>query len=140
MRRATLSVSLVAALTGLVSAQQPPVKTVTTGVIVDVTVMDGKGNPVLDVGADEFELSEDGVRQQIVSATLVISAREHQRSRCRCRTDAARADDLLPAAYQPTNTKNDGTFRKISVKVKRSKVTVRARPGYVAVTRSPGGA
>jgi hypothetical protein len=43
-------------------------------------------------------------------------------------------------AYQPTNTKNDGTFRKISVKVKRSKVTVRARPGYVAVTRSPGGA
>jgi VWFA-related protein len=36
-------------------------------------------------------------------------------------------------AYQPTNTKLDGTFRKVSVKVKRPKITVRARPGYVAL-------
>ncbi|HEX6465535.1 MAG TPA: VWA domain-containing protein, partial [Vicinamibacterales bacterium] len=35
-------------------------------------------------------------------------------------------------AYQPTNMKLDGTFRKVTVKVKRPKVTVRARPGYVA--------
>lgn len=34
--------------------------------------------------------------------------------------------------YQPTNTAADGTFRKVSVKVKRGKYTVRARPGYVA--------
>jgi VWFA-related protein len=34
--------------------------------------------------------------------------------------------------YQPTNAKLDGTFRKVSVKVKRSKVTVRSRPGYLA--------
>src|SRR4029078_9784807 len=35
-------------------------------------------------------------------------------------------------AYQPTNTKLDGKFRRITVKVKRPKTTVRARPGYMA--------
>jgi VWFA-related protein len=35
--------------------------------------------------------------------------------------------------YQPTNTAMDGKFRRVSVKVKRSKVSVRARPGYLAV-------
>jgi VWFA-related protein len=34
--------------------------------------------------------------------------------------------------YQPTNTAMDGTFRKVTVKVKRSKTTVKARPGYLA--------
>ena len=71
MRRAALSVFLVAALTCLVSGQQPPVKTVTTGAIVDVTVVDAKGNAVLDLAPEDFEVSEDGVRQRVVSATLV---------------------------------------------------------------------
>lgn len=37
--------------------------------------------------------------------------------------------------YQPTNAAADGKFRKVSVKVKRGKYTVRARPGYVAQSR-----
>jgi VWFA-related protein len=36
--------------------------------------------------------------------------------------------------YQPTNASLDGKFRKVSVKVKRGKYTVRARPGYVATS------
>ena len=36
-------------------------------------------------------------------------------------------------AYQSTNSALDGTFRRVTVKVKRSKVTVRSRIGYVAV-------
>ena len=36
--------------------------------------------------------------------------------------------------YQPTNAAADGKFRKVTVKVKRGKFTVRARPGYVATT------
>jgi VWFA-related protein len=72
MQRAALSVCLAVGLTCLISArQQPPVKTITTGVVVDVTVVDGKGNPVLDLAPQDFELSEDGVRQRIVSAMLV---------------------------------------------------------------------
>ena len=35
--------------------------------------------------------------------------------------------------YSPTNAKMDGTFRQISVRVKRPGVEVRARKGYVAV-------
>ena len=54
-----------------VRGQQPPVKTVTTGVLVDVTVVDRNGQTVLDLTPDEFEVSEDGVRQQLVSVTLV---------------------------------------------------------------------
>lgn len=71
MRFAAFSVSLAIGLTCLVGAQQSPVKTTTTGVVLDVTVVDGKGNAVLDLTPDEFELSEDGARQRIVSATLV---------------------------------------------------------------------
>lgn len=35
--------------------------------------------------------------------------------------------------YVPTNSAMDGTYRKIAVKVKRSGVTLRTRPGYLAV-------
>ena len=37
--------------------------------------------------------------------------------------------------YQPANPAMDGKYRRVSVKVKRPKVTVRARPGYLAVPR-----
>jgi VWFA-related protein len=53
-------------------AQQPPIaRTTTTGVVVDVSVVDRDGKPVLDLRPDEFELSEDGKRQQIAWASLV---------------------------------------------------------------------
>jgi VWFA-related protein len=35
-------------------------------------------------------------------------------------------------AYQPTNPAQDGKFRRVSVKVKRPKVTVKSRGGYLA--------
>jgi VWFA-related protein len=35
--------------------------------------------------------------------------------------------------YQPMNATMDGKFRRVSVKVKRPRVSVRARPGYLAV-------
>jgi VWFA-related protein len=40
-------------------------------------------------------------------------------------------------AYQPTNATLDNTFRRVAVKVKRSHVSVRARPGYVALPLAP---
>ena len=36
-------------------------------------------------------------------------------------------------AYEPANTAADGKFRRVEVKVKRPRVTVRGRPGYTAV-------
>ena len=56
---------------GSAQPQQPTVKTGAAGVLIDVSVVDSKGRPVVDVGLDDFELTEDGKRQQIVSATLV---------------------------------------------------------------------
>ena len=52
-------------------AQQPTVRTSTAGVLIDVTVLDKDGRPVTDLSALEFEISENGKPQQIVSATLV---------------------------------------------------------------------
>ena len=52
-------------------AQAPVVKTTTTGVVVDVTVVDKNGVPVTDLRPEDFDLSEDGVRQQIATVTLV---------------------------------------------------------------------
>lgn len=71
MRYALLYATLAIVLAWPVRAQQPPVKVVTTGVVVDVTVVDSKGNAVLDLAPGDFELSEDGAHQQIVSATLI---------------------------------------------------------------------
>ncbi len=41
--------------------------------------------------------------------------------------------------YYPTNTKHDGKYRKISVKIKRPGLTVRARAGYNAPVDEPAG-
>jgi hypothetical protein len=46
-------------------------KTITAGVVIDVSVLDNKGQPVLDLGRDDFEVTEDGKRQQILSLSFV---------------------------------------------------------------------
>ena len=42
-----------------------------TAVLVDVVVRDRQGRPVLDLKADEFEILEDDVPQEVGSFTLV---------------------------------------------------------------------
>src|SRR4051812_1517717 len=52
--------------------QQPPtVRSAAAGVLVDVTVVDKDGRPVTDLTAADFDVSEDGKAQTIVSATLM---------------------------------------------------------------------
>ena len=62
------------------SPAQRPFETGTAGVVVDVVVRDGGGNPVTDLQKDDFELFEDGVRQEIADLTIVRPGREAQRS------------------------------------------------------------
>lgn len=73
MRQAACLFVLLAVATagGSGQSQAPVVKTITTGVVIDASVLDRDGHPVLDLRPEEFELTENGVRQQIVSATLV---------------------------------------------------------------------
>ncbi len=79
MRRAVVqpplflaSLVLVWSAAATAGQDQPPVtKVATAGVLIDATVVDRKGQPVLDLRPDEFELTEDGKRQQIVTVTLV---------------------------------------------------------------------
>lgn len=68
----------VAVLIGLASprAQQPPAASDafvsrTTAILVDVVVRDKKGHPVLDLESADFEVYEDGTRQQVGSFALI---------------------------------------------------------------------
>jgi VWFA-related protein len=66
----------------LVAQQEPagapparqPFATGTTAVVVDAVVRDGRGRPVTDLRKDDFELLENGVRQDIVDVALVTPA------------------------------------------------------------------
>jgi VWFA-related protein len=56
------------------TAQRPngsPYGASTTAILVDVVVRDGRGRPVLDLGAEEFAVFEDGVAQKIDSFSRV---------------------------------------------------------------------
>jgi VWFA-related protein len=73
MRQAACLFALIAmaAVSGSSQVQPPGLKSSVAGVVIDVSVIDNKGQPVLDIRPDEFEISEEGVRQQIVSLSLV---------------------------------------------------------------------
>lgn len=84
-------------------AQTPPAQradsgdtTTVTAIVVDVIVRDKQGNPVRGLTADDFEISEDGVRQEIGSFTPVGSASPAPPS---AKSGAAAADS--PAAATP---------------------------------------
>ena len=74
-RFSTLSILLVVTMTALVTAQPPstpvrPAPVFRSGVnlvLVDVVVRDKSGAPFKGLTADDFDLLEDGVRQQILT-------------------------------------------------------------------------
>jgi VWFA-related protein len=71
MKHALVSSLLLAAVSAPFAQQPPITRTTTTGVLIDVTVVDRNGRPVLDLRPEEFELSEDGKRQQLAAVSLV---------------------------------------------------------------------
>jgi VWFA-related protein len=71
MRRLLFPLVLACVAAPIAGQHQPITRTTTTGVLIDVTVLDRKGQPVLDLRPEEFELSEEGKRQQITGVSLV---------------------------------------------------------------------
>lgn len=69
--RQAITFFVVAAAFAPVQQQPPTLRTGTAGVLMDVTVVDKDGHPVTDLTAADFEVSEDGKPQQIISATLI---------------------------------------------------------------------
>jgi VWFA-related protein len=75
-------IPMLALVAGLVGhAQRPPQQAQRTAggessevraILIDVVVRDKEGNPVTDLAASDFELFEDGVKQEIGSMTPVI--------------------------------------------------------------------
>ena len=74
MTRAACVLALAGLAAGMVGrAQTEPqvVRATTAGVLIDVTVLDNKGQPVTDLTAEDFELKEEGKLQRLLSVTLV---------------------------------------------------------------------
>src|SRR5262245_39053047 len=68
---------------------EPKIRIGTSEVTLDVVVRDKKGRPVKDLTAPEFEIYEDGVKQQIESFRLTL--RESG-----AKADVNRANDASP--------------------------------------------
>jgi VWFA-related protein len=78
VRRIASVVACTATAVALAGAQQPPpgrtpatFESFSTAVLVDVVVRDGKGRPLTDLTAQDFEIREDGVAQTLGSFTRV---------------------------------------------------------------------
>src|SRR5262245_29124828 len=69
---------------------EPKIRIGTAEVTLDVVVRDKKGRPVKDLAASEFEIYEDGVRQQVESFRLALRESE-------AKADVNRAKDAAPA-------------------------------------------
>ena len=67
MRRHISTVCLVGLALAIPRAQQPELRTATTSVLFDVVVRDGRGRPVNGLSLSDFELQEDGTRQQLTA-------------------------------------------------------------------------
>jgi VWFA-related protein len=77
--------------------QQPRDDRLTAGtaaVVIDVVVRDKKGNPIIDLRADEFELFEQAVRQPIGAVT---SPSVHYRAAGAAQQKLAKADGQTPS-------------------------------------------
>jgi VWFA-related protein len=103
--KGTITIGLFCVVTaaGPAAIQQPVTKTGTIGIVIDASVIDRRGQPVLDLRPDEFELSEDGVRQQILSVTLI-----HNGVALAVAPAAGGASAAAPAAAMPVGQLQPG--------------------------------
>src|SRR6059036_404575 len=65
------SLSLLLLLASAVVAQQPVVQSTAEEVVLDVVVRDKKGKQIRELGPNDFEVADNGVKQTIKSVRLV---------------------------------------------------------------------
>ena len=72
MKRDTcvLAFVLLAVTIGNAQSQPPVIRATTEGVVLDVTVLDNQGQPILDLTPADFEVKEAGKVQQVLSAPV----------------------------------------------------------------------
>jgi hypothetical protein len=117
------------------------------GMPVYMTAQYGPALDTQDIGAafmENYEASEGSESLAADSGGFTVKNTNDLNKGIQRIADESRAYYLI--GYNPTNTARDGRFRKISVKVARKGVQVRARKGYYApldgggalVARKPG--
>jgi VWFA-related protein len=124
-------------------AQSPLLRTNTVGVVIDVSAVDNKGQPVLDLGRDDFEVTEDGKSQHVLSVTLVNAGRARPAGPAPLPADAAAPGPPArsapgaseePAVLQIAPTVTAIVFDRLSPETRP--VAARAARAYLA-TMSP---
>jgi VWFA-related protein len=91
--QSTVCLATLMMLRGAAQTQPPLVRTTTAGVVIDVSVLDQKGQPVVDLRPEDFEVSEDGKRQQVLTVRLVQNGT--------ARAQATNASAAVTAALTP---------------------------------------
>ena len=98
--------------------ERPTVRMTTSGVIIDVSVVDRNGHPVLDLTPADFQLSEEGKGQRLVSVTLVNGGRSRSLEgpdlAAPLSTPATSPSDTNPPAPEHTPTVTAILFDKLS--------------------------
>ncbi len=100
-----LVATVVCATALVVNARQqqskPVIGTGTTAIVVDVIVRDGKGNPVTDLRKEDFELYEDGERQDVGDVTIGGDRNATRDAANPRAADPAAAVPVLPSTGTP---------------------------------------
>src|SRR5215813_2493383 len=80
---------------------EPKIRIRTAEITLDVVVRDKKGRPVKDLAASEFEIYEDGVRQQVESFRLALRESEAKAS-----VNRGKEREAAPAETAPTASRD----------------------------------
>ena len=94
------NIAVAACTAAALAAQQPVIKTSTDEVVLDLVVRDKKGKPVNDLKQDEISVSDNGVKQRILSFRLVQGSEAISQAGT-TKLDPLRQLRLVTLAFEP---------------------------------------